>query len=102
MLVDVDGVDDVAHMSLAQRVDDLRTAFAQLAARTGANTMLTQEFRRALRRLDIETQVIKAPYQRQRILLVLVGDREEDRTVVGENIIIFIKKNSSSSSRGCE
>ena len=71
-------------MALAQRVDDLRTAFAQLAARTGANTMLTQEFRRALRRLDIETQVIKAPYQRQRILLARALCQQPELIVLDE------------------
>ena len=54
---------DVAHMSLAQRVDDLRAAFAQFAARTGTDTVVTQELGRPGRGLDVKAQVVEPPHE---------------------------------------
>ena len=44
--------------------------------------MLAQELGRSGRRLDVEAQVVEALHERQRLQLVLVGDRDEDRPVV--------------------
>ena len=45
--------------------------------------MAAQEIGRTGGRLDVEAEVVETARQRQHLLLVLVGDREQHRTVVG-------------------
>lgn len=61
MLVDVDGIDHVAHMALTERVDDLQP-FAQLAPRAGADAVFAQEFGSPGRRLDV-AEVVETPHE---------------------------------------
>ena len=81
LLVQVDGVDHVFHMALAEGLVDLVTAFAELLEGLGADPVLLEELGRALGCLDVEAQVVEAADERERLLLVLVRDGGEDGPV---------------------
>ena len=82
MLVDVDGVDNIVYMALADRVENLGRALAELLETACADTIIAQELRSAARSLDIEAKLVEAADKRQSTLLVGIGDRYEDSTVV--------------------
>ena len=81
-LADLPGVDDIRHMALADAVQDLAGALADLQHRVGADAVFLQEPGRAAGRLDVEAQVVEAADQRQRFVLVPVGDGGQHRSVV--------------------
>ena len=69
-------------MPLPDAFGNLVAALADLLQRVGTDPVLLQEPGRAVGRLNVEPQVVEPPDQRQRLVLIPVGDRRQHRSVV--------------------
>ena len=78
------GIDHVAHIACPDRFKNLIRALRKLPSDTGTNTVLPKEVSSSDSRLYIEAQVVESSDKRKCLLLILVGERYHDCSVVGQ------------------
>ena len=69
-------------MSLPQRLLDVVGAFPDFPENSCPDTVPLEKARRSLGRLDVKTEVIEPPDERECLLLIPVADGDKDRSVV--------------------
>ena len=71
-------------MALADRIEDFLGAFGDFFLFAGLDAMRLQELGRAGGRFDVEAQIVEPADQRNRPVLVLIGQRDQHRAVVDD------------------
>ena len=75
------GIDNIADIARPDGIKNLFAAFAQLAAQPCADAVLLEKSCGARRCFDIEAELIEALDQRQRLLLILIRQGDDNRAV---------------------
>ena len=79
---DRSGVYDVAYIARADSVEYLCRALRELFERPCTDTVLTHYLGCQIGRLDVEAEIVEAAYQRDSLLLVLVGKGNDYGAVI--------------------